>query len=43
MPLKYKPRGKPRITAFKEFRLNGGEVIGVFKVLMVGDQSWTYL
>ena len=31
MPLEYKPRGKPKLTAFKEFYLKGGEVVGVFQ------------
>ncbi len=31
MAMQFKPRGKPRLTAFKEFHLTGGELIGVFQ------------
>ena len=31
MPMEWKPKGKDRIAAFKEFHLKGGEVIGVFQ------------
>lgn len=31
MTLEWKPKGKAKLTAFKEFNLNGGEVIGVFQ------------
>lgn len=31
MPMEWKPKGKPKLVAFKEFELKGGEVIGVFQ------------
>jgi len=31
MPMEWKPKGKPKLVAFKEFKLKGGEVIGVFQ------------
>lgn len=29
--MEWKPKGKPKINAFKEFKLNSGEIIGVFQ------------
>lgn len=31
MPMEWKPKGKAKLTAFKEFHLEGGEAIGVFQ------------
>ncbi len=31
MAMQWKPKNKPRITAFKEFNLKRGEVVGVFQ------------